>query len=849
MKLPYSWIKDFVKTDLSPFEIARKLTFAGLEVEGLHYVGLPKPKNTMGTSVTGLEWERDKLVLAEISAVNPHPNAERLVLADLWDGEQQHVVLTGAPNLLHLRETGKLDKPMMVAYAKLGARIYDGHVEGWVETVLKRAKIRGVESYSMVCSEKELGISEEHDGVIIFDDTLPDNRPFPPAGTPLVDVIGDVVFDISLTPNMVRNASVVGVAREIAAICGAPFQEPTYSAEQNGPNIQGRARIEIRQPQVNPRFTATLIEGVEIAPSPEWLQRRLRLCGQRAINNIVDITNYVMLETGQPLHAFDYDILQQRAGGKAPTIITRFPAHGEGLTTLDGKARTLEPNTILVADTAGALSLGGIMGGAESEVHPQTRNVLLEVASWDYINIRRTVQNQQLQTSQAGYRFSRGVHPAMTVRANLRAAELMRQLGKGVIAQGMLDEYPTPTQTVVVEYPLSACKRLLGVEIAPSEIVRILTALGFAVQVQADSLHITVPDTRLDISSGVIGIADITEEIARIYGYDNLPNTQIADVMPPQRSNSAFEREEQLKDLLTRLGLQEVITYRLTSPAREERLGEPARYPYLQLAKPITSEMTAMRQSVLSSVLEIAASNSRNALSQSLFEIGSSYLLDNGEQNLPTEQSRLVLVLTGLREMPVWNGGETAPKDYFDLKGVVDALVADLHLTSVSVVAAQHGSFHPGKCAELRVNGQSAGFFGELHPNVNSAYGLPAEAVLAADFELSVLLNAMPSTYKSSGISRYPAIVEDIALIVDDALPAVQVSALIAQTGGEQLADVNLFDVYRNESQLGLGKKSLAYRLTYQRQDSTLTDVDAAKLRTKIVRRLEREVGAVLRDR
>ena len=346
MKLPISWLKDFVDLDgLSVEDIARTFTFGGLEVEEIHYAGLPMPKEsaTNEFKTSGIGWDRDKIVVAEIREVKPHPNADRLTLLDLFDGTQEQVVLTGAPNIFHLKGAGKLPKPIKVAYAKEGSTIYDGHAEGLVLTTLKRAKIRGVDSYSMVCSEKELGIAEEHDGIIILADDAP-------VGMPLADYMGDAVLDISILPNMARNANVIGIARELAALTGRELKQPTIQFATSGGSVMDLVEIEITNPELNPRFVAGLIREVEIKPSPYQIQRRLKLAGMRPINSVVDATNYAMLELGEPLHAFDYDVLKERAGNKKIKIITRAAKDGEKLTTLDGVERTLTAMNVLVCD-------------------------------------------------------------------------------------------------------------------------------------------------------------------------------------------------------------------------------------------------------------------------------------------------------------------------------------------------------------------------------------------------------------------------------------------------------------------------------------------------------------------
>jgi phenylalanyl-tRNA synthetase beta chain len=456
MKLPISWLKDYIDLDgLSVEEIARKLTLAGLEVDEIKYAGLEMPPYKNGErrefKTSGIGWDRDKIVVAEIREVNPHPNADRLTLLDLYDGQQNQIVLTGAPNIFHLKGTGKLPKPIKVAYAKEGSTIYDGHANGLVLTTLKRAKIRGVESYSMAASEKELGISEEHEGIIILDDDAP-------VGMPLADYMGDAVLDISIVPNMARNANVIGVARELAALTGRVLRKPDIKYKTEGQSVEALVSIEITDPELNPRFVLGLIRDVEIKPSPYEIQRRLRLAGVRPINNIVDATNYAMLDIGEPLHAFDYDVLKERAGTKNVKIITRSAKDGEELTTLDGLKRKLTSTNVLVCDEKGPVSLAGVMGGAETEVYDASRevldatspemkpggkqqgkasvrgtstvNILLEGAAWNFINIRKTAKQHNLP-SEASFRFSRGVHPALAEQGVRRGLQLMAEWSGG----------------------------------------------------------------------------------------------------------------------------------------------------------------------------------------------------------------------------------------------------------------------------------------------------------------------------------------------------------------------------------------------------------------------------------
>ncbi|QYK51077.1 MAG: phenylalanine--tRNA ligase subunit beta [Anaerolineales bacterium] len=841
MKTPLSWLKDFVDLEgINLEELAHTLTVAGLEVEEIHYIGLPMPAGLQQTKVSGLSWDPDKLVVAEIREVGPHPNADRLVLCRLFDGQQEHTVLTGAPNLFEYRGQGELKPPLKVAYAKEGAEIYDGHQEGMHKTVLKRTKIRGVDSYSMVCSEKELGISEEHEGILF----LPAETV---AGTPLADVLGDAVLTIAITPNIARDANIYGVAREIAALTGRALKPMPTEVQAAGPKIDGAVKLDIKDSELNPRFVLGLIRNVEIKPSPAWVQQRLRLAGMRPINNIVDATNYAMLELGEPLHAFDYDVLVQRAGGKPPTIITRPAKPGETLTTLDDVERKLDDFTVLVCDTAGSLSIGGIMGGLESEVTEATRNVLLEGASWNFINVRKTLVAQRM-SSEAAYRFSRGVHPAMAPRGVSRGLELMRQWAGGVVDAGLVDEYPRPAAVVQVHISPADAKRWLGVTLTNEQMTGILASLGFEVTAEGDGLSVTVPDHRLDIETGVVGKADLMEEIARIYGYDNIPATRIGDPLPPQHGNPELELEERVKDALARMGIQEVMTYRLTTPEEEARRLPPGTppddKPYVKLANVISQERTVLRKSLLASVLEIAERNARLRQRIALFEIGP--VFHASEETLPDELSRLVVVLGGQQQPAGWHAADSAAYDFYAAKGVLAELLAGLGLHDLSYEPGTHPSFHPGKCARVLAGERQLAVFGELHPQVQGQYDLGAHTLQAITLNLEVLGELAPERFDSRPVPQYPPVIEDLALVVDESLPAGQVEAMIAQTGGNLLAGVSLFDVFRGDK-IGAGKKSLAYQLTYQHPERTLTDDEVAKLRERIVRRVTQELGAQLR--
>ena len=846
MKVPISWLKEYVKISLSIEELAVRLTLAGLEVEEIRYVGLPRPEGELQvTKIGGFSWHPDEIVVGAVHEVNPHPDADRLVLCRLDDGKKEHQVLTGASNLFPYKGKGELDPPLKVAYAREGATIIDAYNESkeLATTTLKRKNIRGVDSYSMACSEKELGISDEHEGIILLD-------PDAPTGMSLTEYMGDAVLDIAITPNIARAASILGVAREVAAITGQKLIQPSLDPVMEGEPIEGMVSIDIKEPELNPRFVLGLIKNVEIKPSPYWVQRRLKLAGVRPIDSIVDATNYTMLEIGEPLHAFDYDVLLKRAGGKVPKIITRRAKKAEKLTTLDDIERKLDDFTVLVTDQSGPLSLAGVMGGAETEVSEKTTNVLLEGASWNYVNIRKTVAAQGLP-SEAAYRFERGVHPAVAPQGVSRGLEWMRKWTGGTVAKGLVDEYPLPPVDPTLILTTKDIQRWLGITLSASEIGDLLQKLSFITKIKGDKITVTTPPHRLDIGEGMIGKADLMEEVARIYGYDRIPETNLAGELPDQVGNRSLELEEKIRDTLVGIGLTEIVTYRITSPEAELRA-----YPdtpqdldreYLEIANPISSDKTVLRRDMLASMLEIVEKNHRSRDRIALFEIGPVFNPTEEEGKLVDEKLKLSLILTGTRTNKSWQSQDHEYMDYFDLKGLVEELFSTLHIPGVSYSPEQGPSFHPGKCARIETGDILLGVMGEINPLVKTNYRLPDGPVSGAILNLDILLKIVDDLYDVSPLPDQPPVLEDLALVVNEDVPAQAVQMLIEQTGGKTLIDVMLFDVYRGD-QLGAGKKSLAYNLVYQHPAKTLTDKEVLAIRNKIVKRLEKELGAQLRS-
>ena len=550
-----------------------------------------------------------------------------------------------------------------------------------------------------------------------------------------------------------------------------------------------------------------------------------------------------------------------RAGGPV-TIITRTAAQGETLVTLDGVERKLDDFTILVCDEKGALSIAGIMGGADTEVRDSTANILLEGAAWDFISIRRTVDAQKLP-SEAAFRMSRGVHPAMAMRGLTRAAELMRTLAGGTISRDVVDAYPRKAPIVRVDLPLREVRRLLGISIPLKKVAQILESLEFSCRVKETAprrkrrekvaeedvtLQVTVPDHRLDIGTGVIGQADLIEEIARIYGYERIPEAQIADLLPKQRGNPSLEQEEAARDLLVNLGLQEILTYHLTAPEREAALypaGTAAPAPaYTRLANPIVPERNVMRRSILASVLETAARNASHTDRIALFELGPVYIPGGGP--LPAEPVRLAVVLAGPRTEPDWQAADRAPMDFFDLKGILVEWMAGLHLPAAEFSSASDPRFHPGRCAKITVGGAEIGILGQLHPQTAAHYEWAERDLLAAEIDFEALRPHLLLRYAVAPITDYPPVLEDLAVSVAEEVPADTVIRTIRAAGGEILKRIRLFDVYRGE-QAGAGMKSLAFSLSYQAPDRTLSSTEAEEIRSRIIRALEGDLGGKVR--
>ncbi len=833
MRIPLSWLRDYVDVTLPVAQLAERLTLAGLEVAGVRVIGLPVPNGVrVKSDEAGPVWAPDKVVVARVLQVEKHPNADKLKLVHVeYGASQPKVLVTGAPNI------SPKDAGRKVVLGLAGTAYFDGHVSPKALKELKPGTIRGVPSDAMAMSEYELGISEEHEGIILLGDDAPE------PGTPAADFLGDVVLDVDVLPNMARCLSMIGVAREVAALTGQTLKLPKMVAEAAGGPVAGKVEVAIEDPKLSARYAAKLITGVKAGPSPSRMQRRLTYAGMRPISNVVDVTNYVMLEWGQPLHAFDYDKLVERARGKTPVITVRPARPGEVLTTLDNNRRELTPDVLLIADSGGPVALAGVMGGLETEVSKATTNVLLESANFNFVSIRRTMKALNLP-SEASTRFSRGIHPESVLPGAERASELMRLHAGGTVSKGAADCYPAPLPPQVIELKMAEVRRILGTPFAADEAARVLRALEYKVEPAGpETLRVTTPPHRTDVQEGA---ADLIEDLARVHGYDRLPETLLAEPLPEQRTNLPLVLEERVRDVLVNAGLQEVITYALTLPEREAPLKLPPA-EYVRLVNPISSERVVMRHSVLAGVLEVAAANLRHTDDVRLFEVGPVYLPRPGEK-LPDEPRRLAIVMTGRIGPEFWgdSSAKPAPLDFFDLKGVVEALASDLHLSQIGYQKSAAAYLHPAQAAELVVGGKPVGGFGLLHPKIAEAYQLGGRTVLAGELDLEAILAAVPERHGYSAVPRFPAALRDVAVVIDDAVTAERVASEIRAAGSDLLRGVRLFDLYRGDS-IPKGTKSLAYALTYQADDRTLTDKEVDKAHKKIEDRLKHVLKAQVR--
>jgi phenylalanyl-tRNA synthetase beta chain len=801
MRASLKWLRDYLDIKISGADLANRLCMAGNEVKAVETIGG--------------NW--NNVVIGQILAINPHPNADRLRLATVTTGFEQHIVVCGAPNLT----IG--DK---IVFATLGAELKDGHTGQSIR--LKPAKIRGVESKGMICSEMELGLSQNHEGILV----LP---PDAPLGTPLSEYLGDIVIDLDVTPNRPDCLSVIGIAREAAALTGQLVRvvEPRY--EETTTPISEKISVEIQASDLCPRYSVTLIKDIKILPSPKWMQDRLIASGMRPINNIVDISNYVMLEYGNPLHTFDYDKI---VGQK---IIVRRASEGEVIISLDGIERKLSSNMLVIADAARAVAVAGVMGGANSEVTEKTTNILLEAASFNPFNIHSTGAALNLP-SEARYRFERGISAGLTLPALKRATQLIVELGGGKVCQGYVDVFPGNVPTKPIKLSSLKIRRLLGIEYSKEEINQTLVSLGFEVKEaeQNGEYLVTPPYWRSDIHLEV----DLMEEVARIRGYDQIPTTLLAEPIPHQNPDPSYDLKRKIRQSLVADGFCEVLNFSLTSLEMLTKIDaerKPLSVLPMRVANPMTAEMEYLRTSFRPMLLSSFAANRRyEDGSIRLFEVGKVYL--KKDKGLPDERETVCGVMGGLQFAKSWQNNDQK-LNFFDVKGVAEGLLFGLGLNP-KFEKGQDFGLHPNKQAEIYLEDKKIGVVGEVHPKVLFAFDIGEPVyLLEMDLKSLVAFTTVEKIYKA--IPKFPSIVRDMALIVDASIAHQTIQKLIQSFS--LVEGVEIFDVYSG-GQVPVGKKSLAYRINYRSSNHTLKDEEVGQIHLKILDRLNSELGAVLRS-
>ncbi len=800
MKVSLKWLQDYVDIATPVKELAERLTIAGLEVGEI--------------VVVGRDWKN--VTIAQITGVNPHPNADRLRLATVDLGGRQMTVVCGAPNL-HVGDT--------VVFAQVGAQLIDSHSGELVQ--LKPAKIRGVSSEGMICSEKELGISDSHEGIMV----LP---PDAAIGTPLGEYLGDTILDIDVTPNRPDCLSVIGIAREVAALTRSKFHVPEVHYDEAEGVIEASASIHIADPDLCPRYCASLLTNVKIGPSPQWIQQRLLACGMRPISNVVDVTNYVMLEYGQPLHAFDFNKLRGRQ------IIVRRARADEVMTTLDGSDRTLKSNLLVIADKERAVAVAGIMGGADSEVTDSTTTVLIESANFNRAAVHAGSLELKLST-EASLRFEKGLSPELAMVALKRATQLMQELTGAKVAKGIIDVYPGKKQIEPITLSIGEVQRLLGIEMKTPDMVEALELLGFRCSLKKASqqVEVNVPWWRVDVTCR----ADLVEELARVLGYENIPTTMLSSALPSYEPTPALSLRQRIRSIMVSCGFQEILTYSLTSMEVMQKvlpqLNTMGSQP-LKVANPMSREMEYLRATLRSGVLAILARNQRyQQRGYKLFELGKVFLPQQG--TLPQEKEMLCVVLSGSQDELFWRGGAES-SDFFVAKGVVESLLSRLGLVA-SFSPGNDNGLRPGRNATIAIGNEIIGIIGELHPKVRATFDLTETAFLI-ELDVEKILPMVMTTYRYQPIPKYPSVTRDIALVLDESVTYQQVYNIVCDS--PLVTQISLFDLYRGE-QVPAGKKSLAFRIMYQSGTHTLSDKEVDEVQQRFLVRLAKELGAALR--
>ena len=801
MKISLEWLKNYVDLALPPAELADLLTHSGLEVESLSET---KP-------------QFHGVMVARLDSFSPHPQSDHLSICRVNDGKQDYSVVCGAPNV----KAGE-----RVALALEGAMLPGGEKIG-------KTQFQGVLSEGMLCSEKELGLSDDGSGIMFLGNNLPLGIPLEKA-LPLKDWI----LEVNITPNRSDCLCLLGVAREVGALTGQRLRLPEAGRIEGTLAAESLTSVAIDRPDLCPRYVAKLILAVKILPSPFWMRRRLAALGVRAINNIVDVTNYVMLEMGQPLHAFDFDRLEDRR------IMVRTSVPGQTFTTLDGMVRSMPEGALMICDGKKPVALAGIMGGLNSEVQPETTNILLESAYFDPMGIRRTSKHLGL-SSEASLRFERGIDPNGSLRAAERAAGFMCELGGGSIARGAVDNYPRKIEPLKIPLRVPRVNQILGTSLNKGEIQDYLRSLQITVKGEGPESLTAVPATyRVDLTREI----DLIEEVARLVGFHRIPVTLPAGRIAPEKRTKIQRASERARSLLASFGFWEVINYSFMAPLvlRELQIPhEDRKARALTIRNPLSEDQSVMRTTLIPGLLHTARTNThRQNLDLKVFELGRVFFPREGG-NLPEEVETLGGLLSGLRGEESW-ANPKAECDFFDLKGTLEALFEGLMVSGVRFLPDPQIPFlHPGKASRVEAGGEIIGVMGEIHPSVNELFDFKQKAFLF-ELDFQKLTERIGEHRSFSPLPRYPAVIRDLSLIVEDTIAAGDLLNALWKANDGLIKEIRLFDLYQGNP-IPPGKKSLAFRLIYQRDDRTLTDQEVNEFHQGLVRLLGQQYGGILR--
>ncbi len=791
MRVPLSWIKEYLNTPLPPIQIAKILTMAGLEVDAIESVGQ----------------DFTNIVVGKVLTTEPHPNADKLCVASVTDGQETFQVVCGAPNC----------RPgIKTAFAKIGASIPE---EDGKTFKIKKSKIRGVESSGMLCSGKELKLSDEDDGILEFDADTPE-------GADVATLFSDTIFEIGLTPNLNHCANVMGIARELHAVTETPLHHPQVAVkEAEAPSIDSQVKVTVKAEKECPRYACRLIKNVTIAPSPQWMQNRLLACGIRPINNIVDITNYVLMELGHPLHAFDFDTL------KGQQIVVRHANDQEVFVTLDGKERVLYSDDLVICDEQKPVAIAGVMGGQNAEVSNQTVNVLIESAYFLPSAIRKTSKRLAMLT-EASRRFERGTDPNMVLYALDRAAMLMEQIAGGAVAPGVVDLKQCDFPMKIILCRATRINSLLGMQLGIGEMESIFRRLGFHYKWDSkDTFTVTVPTFRVDVNIEV----DLIEEIARIYGYDKIPLASPSYHSSTRPHAPVFLFERAVRQRLLSEGLQELLTCDLVGPSALQVINGdgPLDSLTVEVMNPTSIEQSCLRTSMLPGLLQVVKVNyDRQNTDIHGFEVGRVHFRD-GEKF--REEAVAGIVLSGKNVPHHWDEKPRA-LDFFDIKGIIENLLGEFAVSNVVYKNTQKSVFHTGRQASIFVGDLEIGSMGEIHPAIIRRLDIP-QRVFFAEVDLKDLFSVGRDEHKMKPLCNFPGSERDWTLTMKEKTPVESVSSVIRNVDSTLLEDFHVLDIYRS-AKLGQGIKNVTFRFVYRDKTKTIAqeavDQEHARITDKV---------------